>query len=123
MKRKPLIQNPHILNPHTKLTPQKSRIPVLLRPEPVQHIGAEAAVNGNAFVGFIFPFVAEVDHQDAVFVEPDAVLFVVTDEPLGEDAVVLIQRKGKKAVIGHSVDRFLVAALDSIAAHQIVYGH
>ena len=123
IKQKSLIQNPHILNPHTKLTPQKPRIPVFLRPEPVQHVGAEAAVYGYAFVGLIFPFVAEVDHQDAVFVEPGAVLFMVADEPLGDNAVVLIEGKGKEAVIGHGVGRFLIAALDSIAARQIVYGH
>ena len=88
------VQNPHIPDPYTKLTPQKPRIPVLLRPEPVQHIGAEAAVNGDAFVDFVFTGVMEIDHQDAVFVEPGAVLFVVSDEPLGENAVVFIQRKG-----------------------------
>lgn len=117
------IQHPHIPDPHTKLAPQKPRIPVLLRPEPVQYISIEAAVNGDAFVSLIFPFITEVDHQDPVFVEPGAVLFVVSDEPLGEKAVVLIHRKGEEAVIGHGIGCFLVAALDSVAAHQIVYGH
>ena len=96
---------------------------MLLRPEAVQHIGAEAAVDGNAFVSLIFPFITEVDHQDAVFVEAGAVLFVVADKPLGEKAVVLIHRKGEEAVIGHGIGRFLVAALDSVAARQIVYSH
>lgn len=98
---------------------QIERIAVFLGPKTIQYVLGQAAVNRHAFIDFaLIAFVVEVDHQNVVLEEAVPFLFLaIVDEPMGNDAVVFVQRQGQNTLVVHCWIFVLVASRNGILAN------